>query len=86
MVEGEQSMEVDAQNQPDEALEKEAPFPKEIRLDQNYPVAFNAATVLRFESPKASTVCLTVYDVLRRQVAEPVAGAHLAGRCKLSKT
>ena len=62
----------------DGSLEQAVQIPKEYRLEQNYPNPFNSETVLRFELPKATTVWLTVFDVLGRQIAVPVAGIHMA--------
>ena len=73
----EQKRENEAAEQADIALESEETLPEEYRLEQNYPNPFNAETVLRFALPRATEVWLTVYDVLGRQVAEPVAGKHM---------
>ncbi len=73
----EQKRENEAAEQADIALESEETLPEEYRLEQNYPNPFNAETVLRFALPRVTEVWLTVYDVLGRQVAEPVAGKHM---------
>ena len=74
----EQKTEREASELADSVLERDESLPEEYRLDQNYPNPFNAETVLQFELPKATTVWLTVYDVLGRQVAVPVAGTYMA--------
>jgi predicted esterase len=43
--------------------------PQGLTLDQNFPNPFNPATVIRFGLPDVSTVTLTIYDVVGREVA-----------------
>jgi glucuronoarabinoxylan endo-1,4-beta-xylanase len=52
-------------------------------LHQNYPNPFNPSTIIRYELPKSSTVRLSVYDMLGREVSMLVnerkdAGVHEA--------
>ncbi|NUN70014.1 MAG: T9SS type A sorting domain-containing protein [Bacteroidetes bacterium] len=53
--------------------------PTEYLLEQNYPNPFNPTTTIRFNVPNVSTVMLTVYDVVGREVARLAEGVHEAG-------
>jgi len=44
-------------------------LPQEFRLDQNYPNPFNPTTTIRFALPRPSSVKLTLFDILGREVA-----------------
>jgi hypothetical protein len=46
-----------------------AELPHQFLLDQNYPNLFNPNTTIKFEVPKFSTVRLSVFDMLGRQVS-----------------
>ncbi|MFI5253531.1 MAG: SdrD B-like domain-containing protein [Bacteroidota bacterium] len=48
--------------------EKDIPVPTSYAMYQNYPNPFNPTTTLRFDLPQASTVTLTVYNMLGQQV------------------
>jgi hypothetical protein len=57
--------------------------PAQTLLHQNYPNPFNPSTIIRYELPKSSTVRLSVYDMLGREVSMLVnerkdAGVHEA--------
>jgi hypothetical protein len=54
-------------------------IPLEYRLHQAYPNPFNPSTSIRYELPLASTVNLTVYDIVGREVATLVQGQQEAG-------
>jgi hypothetical protein len=54
-------------------------LPREVRLLQNYPNPFNPTTVIPFELPAASTVRLSVYDLLGRELALLVSERKSAG-------
>jgi hypothetical protein len=47
-------------------------IPSEFSLSQNYPNPFNPSTKIDFDLPKSSTVRLVIYDVLGREVSEPL--------------
>ncbi|WP_457652289.1 FlgD immunoglobulin-like domain containing protein, partial [Rhodocaloribacter sp.] len=54
--------------------------PQTFALEQNYPNPFNPQTRIVFALPEASSVRLTVYDVLGREVVTLAAGRREAGR------
>jgi hypothetical protein len=58
-----------------------APFRYE--LSQNYPNPFNAGTVIAYFLPRASTIEITVFDILGRPVRSLAAGHFQAGRHEL---
>jgi minor extracellular serine protease Vpr len=47
-------------------------IPATLVLEQNYPNPFNPVTVIRYSLPQMSTVTLTVYDMLGREVKQLV--------------
>jgi len=49
--------------------EIQANIPTEFDLSQNYPNPFNPVTFLEYQVPKASLVCIKVYDLIGREVA-----------------
>ena len=53
--------------------------PRQFSLFQNFPNPFNPSTSIRFDIPEYSTVNLTVYDVLGREIITLFAGAKPAG-------
>jgi immune inhibitor A len=50
-----------------------------LALEQNYPNPFNPSTTFRYNVPTAGEVTVTIYDILGRPIARPVAGYHQAG-------
>jgi aminopeptidase N len=54
-------------------------LPEEFRLLQNYPNPFNAATTINYELPRASHVCLEVYNLLGQRMKTLVDRREEAG-------
>ena len=54
-------------------------IPAEYALHANFPNPFNPTTTIRYELPEASTVRLTVFNILGQQVASLVNGVVDAG-------
>jgi hypothetical protein len=54
-------------------------IPSEFVLEQNYPNPFNPATTIRYELSKTSSVRLSVYDIIGREVAVLVNERKKAG-------
>ncbi len=54
-------------------------IPNHFYVNNNYPNPFNAVTTIEYGIPEASTVVLTLNDVLGRQRAELMNKAHPAG-------
>lgn len=55
-------------------------LPGDYALDQNYPNPFNPGTTISFAIPSASTVRLTIYNVLGQEIATLKNGVMPAGR------
>ncbi|MBI2618629.1 MAG: family 10 glycosylhydrolase [Ignavibacteriales bacterium] len=53
-------------------VERHAESPISFSLLQNYPNPFNAETIIPFEIPEAGATTLRIYDILGREVANPV--------------
>jgi hypothetical protein len=71
--------EVTAYKAPDGVRELISGIPLNYNLLQNYPNPFNPTTVIRYQLPVASTVSLTIYDLLGREVATLVNERQQAG-------
>jgi len=61
-------------------VEETAMHPTDFELNQNYPNPFNPSTVIVFSIPRATTVRLTITDVLGREVRRVLDGPLSAGR------
>jgi hypothetical protein len=53
--------------------------PQSFELQQNYPNPFNPTTTISFSVPQASTVTLTVYNLVGQEITRLVAGTVEAG-------
>lgn len=53
--------------------------PNNFTLEQNYPNPFNPSTQIKYTVPEAGFVSLKVYNILGREIAEPVNGIVQAG-------
>ena len=58
---------------------RSAALPVRMTLDQNFPNPFSAATVIPFSLASGSDVCLTVHDVLGRELRSIPLGYLPAG-------
>jgi hypothetical protein len=65
-------------------VEGVAEIPKQFSLDQNYPNPFNPTTTIRFGLPQASSVRLTVYDALGREITTLLNEERSAGYVTLT--
>ncbi len=54
-------------------------IPSEFTMSQNYPNPFNPSTVITYALPKSSSVKLTIYDMLGREVKTLVNSEQNAG-------
>ncbi|MCK5572316.1 MAG: S8 family serine peptidase, partial [Bacteroidetes bacterium] len=55
------------------------PLPSTYHLSQNYPNPFNPVTRLQFALPEASSVTITIYDVLGQEVTTLLQADRLSG-------
>ena len=62
------------------ATEPGSGFPQTYALHAAYPNPFNPRAVLRYDLPTGGSVRIAVYDVLGREVAVLLEGAHPAGQ------
>ena len=56
----------------------------DYKLEQNYPNPFNAGTTIGFSLAKDSDVTLSVFDILGKQVMQPIQRKFPAGRHKIT--
>ncbi len=60
-------------------VERSPGMPSHYALEQNYPNPFNPSTTIRFALPEKSSVALKVYDLLGREVAQPLRSVEQPG-------
>ncbi len=54
-------------------------MPEEYKLSQNYPNPFNPSTTIEYTIPEFSTVTLTIYDALGKQIEQLYSGEKSPG-------
>ena len=54
-------------------------LPKEYYLFQNFPNPFNPTTIIRYVIPKSTLVKITIYDLIGREIAQPINGFQSIG-------
>jgi xylan 1,4-beta-xylosidase len=59
--------------------EKSIQIPLKYNLGQNYPNPFNPSTIISYQLPVASKVCLKVYNLLGQEINTLYDGLHQAG-------
>lgn len=65
-------------------IEDEAPLPDDYSLSQNYPNPFNPSTTISYHLPAASSVTLTLFDILGRKVATIIDRVQEAGNHRIT--
>ena len=55
-------------------------LPNRIALLQNFPNPFNAATLIKYESPQPAQVAIDIYDLLGRKIGAAYSGYEQAGQ------
>jgi hypothetical protein len=55
-------------------------YPSDFYLYQNYPNPFNPVTTINYSLPSYEKVVIKVYDILGREIAEPVDEFKTAGK------
>ncbi len=61
-------------------VDESEPVPNTYAMWQNYPNPFNPTTMISYQLPTTSSVTVTVYDILGKEVAALVNGTQEAGR------
>lgn len=54
-------------------------IPSVVKLDNNYPNPFNPNTTIQYSIPNESTVTITVYDMLGKEINQLISQKRLAG-------
>ena len=54
-------------------------IPRDYHLYQNFPNPFNPTTIIRYSIPKSANVKMTIYDLMGREIAQPINAFQIIG-------